>query len=167
MKASKAWPDSIWDHRSCVGPCALIIWGKVVGSQRDKYLWLRRTFGRAGTQTQGQEVQLKMEAKLPPGPSPTSFFPKIPTEDSALLILGAQKSFIRQRYNQGPVPSLFTAWLSNKSCVHPWRTFPPTFRQLDNYLWTDPGISPLTAAFNSSTLQKGFKHSSTYGGGGK
>lgn len=70
------------------------------GGQRDKYLWFRRTLGRAGTQTQGQEARLKMEANLPPGPSPTSFFPKIPTEDSALLIPGAQKSFTGKRYNQ-------------------------------------------------------------------
>lgn len=70
------------------------------GGQRDKYLWLRRTLRRAGTQTQGQEARLKMEAKLPPGPSLTSFFPKILTEDSALLIPGAQKSFSGIRYNQ-------------------------------------------------------------------
>ena len=46
-------------------PHVLIIWQKAAGVVKEKSVWLRRSLGKAGTQTRDQEAGLKMGAMLP------------------------------------------------------------------------------------------------------
>lgn len=58
--------DPVWALLpSCPDNLAEDSWG----GPREKRVWLRRSLGKAGTQTRDQEVGLKMGANLPPRPS--------------------------------------------------------------------------------------------------
>ena len=74
-----------------------------MGGQKDKCLWLRRSLGRAGTQTQDQGVQLKTETKLPPNIT----LPQVPNRRlCSAYSCGTETSHREKLWPESPVPNL-------------------------------------------------------------
>lgn len=129
--------------------------------EKEKCLLLRRSLGKAGTQTRDQEVGLKMDAKLPPGPSSQHHPSPRSQKKTALLIAGAQKLPIGKSCDQRAQYPVYSETRERAASMahnppHPTQAvWIKIFGKAQEFCPLLPSTTPL--------CETGFKHSSTHG----